>query len=677
MDLYEMYKPSLTLTFLLAVLLSCPPLYSQKLPDRPKGNETFFGLHFDFHADNTSPIGKSFDPALVDSMLTVVKPEFIQVDCKGHPGISSYPTRIGFAADTFHMDILEEWRKITAKHGISLYTHFSGVIDDKVVRELPAWAAKKPDGTAHRRATSVFSPYAQEKLIPQLQELVDQYAIDGAWIDGECWGLQPDYSEYSKTAYEKAGLGKELPLPGNEAYPAFLEFNRTGFKTYLQHYVQAMHDYKPGFEITSNWAFSSSMPEKVTVDVDFLSGDLSSNNAFYSAALESRVLAFQGLHWDCMSWGFVRSPRVRPSVGSLKSPVQLKQEAAQVIANGGAYQVYFKQNKDGSIRPANIPLMKEIADFVRERRPFCEGTKPLAEVALLLSTEGFKRKTTNVYRRWNGEYDEMHGILSAFLDAQVPVNVLMEHSLEEYIEEYKLVVIPEWKYFDPSFKDLLQEYVEGGGNLLLIGTGPAEMFKNEIGFREVENDFGPLAKLKYDHGLAGVNPDYASFKTVALPAGAKTLGTLWDFDRPSFPVASITPYGQGRIAAIYADLGRLYKYQRSSLYRDFLIGIKNELIAAPFIEVTGSGLVHVVVGEKNSSTLVHLINSSGPHRDENIFVYDEIPVIGSLTLKMRSSKPKAVTLQPEGRSLDFEYEDGQVMISLDKVAIHSIIELAF
>src|SRR5450631_2965195 len=58
--------------------------------------DSFFGLHFDFHAGTTDEhIGRTLTYGMIDTLLSEVHPDFIQVDCKGHPGISSYPTKVG------------------------------------------------------------------------------------------------------------------------------------------------------------------------------------------------------------------------------------------------------------------------------------------------------------------------------------------------------------------------------------------------------------------------------------------------------------------------------------------------------------------------------------------------------------------------------------------------------
>lgn len=121
------------------------------------------------------------------------------------------------------------------------------------------------------------------------------------------------------------------------------------FREHLKTYVDAIHVSNPGFQITSNWAYSSMMPERVTIDVDYLSGDVTPQNGVYRSAFEARCLARQGKPWDLMAWGFSWNGGEMPM--SVKSAAQLKQEAAEIIAMGGGVQFYFQQNRDLSIKP--------------------------------------------------------------------------------------------------------------------------------------------------------------------------------------------------------------------------------------------------------------------------------------------------------------------------------------
>ncbi len=120
-------------------------------------SECFFGLHFDFHAnEHTKPIGEHFSQNEFGEMLDIVRPDFVQCDTKGHPGLSSYPTKVG-NPHLIDKDILKGWREETQKRGIGLYAHYSGLFDIKAIENNPEYGAIFKDGTQSKGFVSLFT----------------------------------------------------------------------------------------------------------------------------------------------------------------------------------------------------------------------------------------------------------------------------------------------------------------------------------------------------------------------------------------------------------------------------------------------------------------------------------------------------------------------------------------
>jgi hypothetical protein len=70
-----------------------------------KRSEGFFGLHFDFHAGaDCTEIGKTVTEEMIREIIETLRPDFIQCDCKGHAGYSSYQTKVGTPAPGFVKD---------------------------------------------------------------------------------------------------------------------------------------------------------------------------------------------------------------------------------------------------------------------------------------------------------------------------------------------------------------------------------------------------------------------------------------------------------------------------------------------------------------------------------------------------------------------------------------------
>ena len=160
-----------------------------------KRSEGYFGLHFDFHAGaDCTEVGKTVTEEMIREIIETLRPDYIQCDCKGHAGYSSYQTKAGNPVPGFIKDQLKIWRKVTKEHDIPLTMHYSGVWDARAIELHPEWAVINEDGSQNKNMTSTFKGYADGLLIPQLTELANEYGIDAVWVDGECWATVPDFS---------------------------------------------------------------------------------------------------------------------------------------------------------------------------------------------------------------------------------------------------------------------------------------------------------------------------------------------------------------------------------------------------------------------------------------------------------------------------------------------------
>ncbi len=662
-----------------AGLSSAATAQTKRTPDRLPRSESFLGIHFDFHAgDDCTEIGKYVTPEMIGGIIDAVKPDYIQCDCKGHRGLSSYPTKAGNPAPGFVRDQLRIWRDVTASRGVSLFLHYSGVWDTEAIRIHPAWARIDENGKPDPDKTSVFGPYADSLLIPQLTELVDVYGVDGVWVDGECWATVRDYRPDVLRAFrEKTGIADIPKKPGDPNWFEFSEFCRDGFRTYLRHYMTALHAHAPKFQIASNWAFTSLMPEPVSAPVDFISGDFSAKNSVNAGRIEGRCMVNQGKPWDLMAWSFTWTD----GLYSTKTVPQLEREAAIVVALGGGFQAYFPQKRDGSVRMWQMTgLMSEVAKFCRARQEFCHKAEPVPQIALLYSTDAYYRIANNLFAPWGGELTTLNGDLQSLLDSQYSVEIVMEHHLKGRMSRYPLIVVPGWEYLDPAFRSELAAYVRDGGSLLLEGPGSAALFEKELGVKIAKQE-KKIAALAYNGWIAGLNTLVAA----AEPGtGAKPFGRIYDLGAgyvgvndtqgPSVPAATIANYGKGKIAATYLNLGERYANSSTSTARDFLGCLVRELFPNPVVEVKGSHMVDVAVNRKNGKLMVNLVNTAGPHANQSVNVFDEIPPVGPLSLAIRTDKkPASVTIEPGARKPAWDYSGGAVRLAIPRLEIHDII----
>lgn len=640
---------------------------------RLKRADSFLGVHFDFHAGpDCTEIGRNTTPGMVENIIRQIRPDYLQIDCKGHPGLSSYPTQVGNRAPGFVGDPLRVWREVTAQHGVALYMHYSGVWDSEAIRQHPSWATVQADGQTAWNATSFFSPYADELLIPQLRELAGEYGVDGAWVDGECWASRADYGEQATEAFRQSSGFTEVPhQPGEPHWFEWLEFNRDLFRAYLRHYIHEVKRTHPHFQICSNWAFTDHMPEPVCAPVDFLSGDYSPEDSVNSARLSGRFLVRQGLPWDLMAWSFTRKPGANGS--NQKTAAQLQREAAVVVALGGGFQAYFQQRRDGSIDEERLPVMAEVARFCRARQSLCHGAMPVPQVGLIFSTAAHYRLINGLFSR---DLERISGVLQALLESQYSVEVVAEHQLAGRLQDYPLLVLPEWEYLEPAFQRDLLDYVANGGNLLLIGPGSAAMFADALNVR-LQGQVSSRQTFLLERDATVVSLA-AERQAVELGSEAVPFGRLKEKaerETPSQTAASWTRLGNGRIAATYFTLGRGYLAGRDPGIREFLRELVQKLFPEPRVEVTGAAAVDVSLARNHGRLLVNLVNTSGPHPTEPIL--ERIAPVGPLQVTLRGVRPTSrITLEPGGEPLAFAIDGDRVHLTVPEVPIHRVVVVA-
>jgi len=606
---------------LLVALAGMETLIRAEEPVRLRRSQSYFGIHFDFHAgSDCMEIGKNTTPEMIHAIIDMVRPDYIQTDCKGHNGYTSYPTKVGHPAPGFMGDPLRIWREVTARRGVALYMHYSGVWDTRAVELHPEWAATRADGTRDKEKTSVYGAYVDQLLIPQLKELAGDYSVDGVWVDGECWATIPDYGERAVRLFRETTGINDIPKSATDPHwYEWMQFHREGFRKYMRHYIAAVRTEYPDFQICSNWAFTHHMPEPVSVALDFLSGDYSPNNSVNSARFAGRYLAWQGVPWDLMAWSF--SHNSSPPPWEQKPAIQLKREAAVILALGGGFQAYYTQNRDGSVRLNELKEMAEVAEFARQRQPYCHHSVQIPQVALLLSTSDYQSSAQSLFPQYKGH---SQGVLQCLLEAQHSVDLVSEETLSPDMSRFPLIIIPEWQRISPAFCIDLVEYAKNGGSLLIIGQETSAQFAAITGVR------------LQDSGQA------------------------------------IHPLGKGKIGFLPFSVGAEYEENGSEALRKQVDAAVRVLFPNPLVEVSGSPWVDISVSQLNGKRMVHLVNTSGDHKGAGIIW--SIDPVGPLQVTIRcEQKPLKITLQPSGKICNFTYADGKALIKIDGVEIYDIL----
>ena len=656
-----------------------------------KRSEGFWGIHSDFHATPDFGVqGRGLREEDVREICRLLKPDYWQIDSKGHPGWASFPSELGNSMPEFACNTFEVWRKATAAEGVALVAHYSGIFDQKYCAARPDQAIMLADGRRSENFTRLTGNYVDEVVIPQLSELAGKYGFDGAWVDGECWAVDFDYSPETVAAFEQeTGIkleGKCPRWPGDPYVDEYREFLRVLYRRYLKHYVDTIHERFPDFELTANWVYSDHAIEKPTVDVDFLSGDYSPWNCVHWARYSGRALALQGKPWDLMVWGMRSGSQTEKPDLLYVHPAQLLQDAAVTISLGGGFQVDVHQYPDGSPRMPQLRALVPVAEFMRSREPYCFKGKFLPQAAMLLSSYDVKRSGLP-FCRDNAE--QKVGLTALLCDAGQSLEIVSEHTLEGHYGDYPMIVVPELA--NGLAKETIEEllnYAHQGGNLVLTGANTCKIFA-EAGApfavaQPKPDEERPVVACVRTHDpeiqryftMDGVSFGAAMHPVEIEVENADVIASLCYNERSvRYPFAAIMDYGKGKIAAIGNNIGLDYYNGSQYMHRRLIKAIADKLYVPKARIESVCGMLEIVCLQKDGKLMLQLVNVNGNHANDRCATEDMIPPVLDIKMSVACSSDAKLVLQPEDKELPYEYIDGRAYFEIRRLDIHSVVEV--
>jgi len=662
------------------------------------GDRFYFGLHYDLHASaGDTDLGTRAGENELVPMLELMAPDFVQTDCKGHAGYTSWFSRVENAsvpAGLTH-DALAAWRSATRRLGLPLHCHYSGVWDKAAGAKHPEWCVVTADG---KPAGAPFgqnagaptgekmcprSAYLDALMIPQMIELIDRYGVDGFWIDGDLWSVEPCYCEKCKTAWtEETGLAEPPAKEDDPDWPRWWNFTRESFYAVVTRYCNAVHQHKPGVLVCSNWLQTFKNPGAPTVPTDWISGDNAWVWGLDGSRCEARFLSTRQKPWDIMLWNFYCSHGMGnpDSPWTVKPPEMLMQEAAVLLAFGGNVQIYeHPPVRDGRLLPWRQRRLARVSDFVKARREYCQHTDTVPQIAVLHSEHHLFSEVRGKNMMWNVDTAPVQGAVFALLENSYGVDIMDEWALLPRLSEFPMIVVPEQSRLSGEMVGALKHYVENGGSLLLTGSDLFDRFGSDfLGFASTE------VQTEKSYAIPAADGEvllYSRQWRLGAPAGGSEAigpvgkGCLLEDRRLPHPAGVINRIGQGMVAYVPADLFRDFAHNRYPLTRCFVGELAQRLLPEPAIRIKAPACVDVTLRRRGNTVFVHLVNrSSGLPNLPSSGAIDELFPVGPVTVRMPlPADPRQVAWVLEEGPVEWKREEGVLTALIPAVRIHGIL----
>ena len=144
---------------------------------------------------------------------------------------------------------------------------------------------------------------------------------------------------------------------------------------------------------------------------------------------------------------------------------------------------------------------------------------------------------------------------------------------------------------------------------------------------------------------------------------------------PAGPVITVGSQG----ARVGFDVCQMYLQHGMQTHRELFLMTLRALM--PIAQITtsmpSSARVTLMRQPEESRDILHLLSANPCKRGQGVEVIEDlIPLYEVDVAVKRQHKPSAVTLQPEGVPLSFDYRDGCVHCLVPKVLCHQMIEIA-
>ena len=630
----------------------------------------FLDYHTPDHADQAPPGSpqslQHIDPVSIAESAKAAGVESLIFYAKDNQGNLYYPSTLGHQlSDLQGRDLVQEFTDALKSHGIRAIACFQPIRDRRTFNAVPSWRQINSDGTdrieqgfsqlgegGHRLVCPLGG--AGDAVMAQLQELVENYDLDGVWWDrvGDIRGTDSRYPCFCETCKSRFRneTGLEIPVTAIWESPHWRAFWHWRAKELLNFQKRAqdlVHRYRPNACIIGNYAFYGMVladPMPVSVDmermadaIDVASLECQHFRSYLLMSVNPRLM--RGLtdrSCEMLAW---RAGHIGDGV--VRSYPATEATIYSFLAHGHTANFQDTLDHDGNVDPRTLSTLAALSHRFNRMRPHQEGAKPLRYAAVLFSPSTFT---------WYGKGDpdlyvkEFIGTVRQFLKLHIPFEIISDRHLNsDDLEDFRLLSLPNAACMSDNACDALETWTEDGG--VLLASYDTSRFTED---GRIRPGFGLEATLGVSYGAAtDGTPRWIRAQTGGLsdlswgeypvglrgPATQVTCGNdatvLADMGIPMpgrdvfanfinpvlrwgpYPAVTHHPLGKGHAIYIAGNMGAMdLQWGIAELMAPYRLSL--DLAEAPPVKAEAPACVELIAQETGNSTwLVHLTNLQG------------------------------------------------------------------
>lgn len=413
-----------------------------------------------------------------------------------------YPTKLPFHYKNPYVkdDMLERVISLCHENGIRVIVRFDfSRIHESFFKEHPDWFYISPKGERvdnyGMMVASVNGEYMQKHAFEIVQEVIDNYPIDGMFVNmfgyntmdyykGVYHGI--DQNPNDKTRFKEYSGGMTLPTIEDENDPVFLKYNE--FKKYstnelLKRMRDLIKSQRPNIALcTYNDDFIDIMRHEAQGELHHLpyfAYIASENVNTVEATFDDKIASSSSIQQITFGSRYHAVP-----------PVRIRNRLYQSIAHGSGLDISLMGDMRNYEDERGFEVIKEVYAYHKKNEKFYGDFQSTAKIAIIKQDY------------WPGGpvMEEMRGIEQLLKEEHVQFDLILKKYLSlrfDKLKDYKIILVAHLNNFSDDEIEVLQKLTEEGVNIIATNQSMAdnpEALKELFGATVIEKE---LDAFKY------------------------------------------------------------------------------------------------------------------------------------------------------------------------------------
>ncbi len=650
-------------------------------------------VHLDFHTSEAiEGIGDNFFKKQFQEALLTGHVNSINIFAKGHHGWTYYPSKVGEKHPHLNIDLLGAQIEACHEIGVTAQAYVTVGWSAKDAREHPEWILWKNKNEAPltiemRKEEAPDAPFGwgwdllspegayKQHILDLTEELCLNYDLDGFWYDiVPVWDIN-----YNPMAVADM-RGKGIDVENLQQVRAYHSAKMNQFMSEIRSLIEK---HKPNATLFFNWSTHTYTME--TYEYQFFDHNTKNDledlpttwegydkfplRAKYFSNIGKPVVAMSGKFHK--SWG---------EFGGFKSKEAIWYEAAAMVSFGAAANFGDQLHPSGEMEMATYRNIGYAFEKVELIESYGVGASHKSSLGLWLSNS----------------IEQNSGASKMLLEEQV--NFVIANNLEDW-SDLKTIIIPGGCQFSTQEKDKLDNFLAGGGKMILMhkagfdpengnfvfdlgatytGDATADIDYTLVSEALLENlydapflNYSAAVKVNPDPGtevLAAIREPYFNRTLSHYSSHRNTPFQLTDADHPAV-------IRKENIAYIASDLAEMYNTNGARVHRELFSNVLHLMQPEPMLQVDlpSSGRVNLLFQPNKKRYVAHLLYGSPIQRGDTR-VIEDLPLIFDTKVVLNVPEEiKSVRLIPDGINLEFTNTEEGIVAIVPKFQCHAAV----